>query len=147
MQAASVQTATFAPAITWLNMSGDVTITWDDDNRDAIIALVKEKMAKGYSFFIITPRYFPVFGNKQVKLTDPQQLDKALGVVVPDSQIAEIACKLGSVGDEALDKVVQSGQAQLASAPKAKLDTTRRAQTAEEVVQHQSVAVRPITGG
>jgi hypothetical protein len=146
MQAAESAT-TFAPAITWLNMSGDVTITWDDANRDAIKALIIEKMAQKYSFFIITPRFFPIFGNKQVKLTDPKQLENALGVVVPDSQLSEIAGQLGSVGDADLDTALRSGNAQLATAPKTKLEMTRRATTADEVLQHQSVAIRPITGG
>jgi hypothetical protein len=156
----------FAPAITWLNMSGDVTITWDDSNRDAILALVREKMAEGYSFFIITPRLLPIFGDKQVKLTDVAQLDKAKGVVVQDGLVADIVSRLDNanvtplpqrpaapaapaqrLGDEAVEQAVKSGKAKLALVPKADLQATRRAASAEEVVQHQSVAVRPVVGG
>ena len=61
------------PSITWLNMSGDVTITWDATNRERILALVREKMNQGYTFFILKPRAFKLLGQKKVKLTDPAQ--------------------------------------------------------------------------
>jgi len=152
--APAAPTQQFQPGITWLNMSGDVTITWDDSNREAILELVRQKLKQGYAFFIITPRFLPMFGNKQVKLTDPAQLDKAVGVVVADDQVADIVGKLAPataqtkrLGDDDVERVVRNGQAELANVPKAKLETTRRAASAEEVLQHQSVAVRPISGG
>lgn len=169
MQATTPAAPQFAPAITWLNMSGDVTITWDDSNRDAILALVREKMAEGYSFFIITPRLLPIFGDKQVPLTDASQLDKAKGVVVQDGLVADIVSRLDNanvkplpqraptaapapaqakrLGDAAVEQAVHSGKAKLALVPKSNLETTRRATSAEDVVQHQSVAVRPVVGG
>lgn len=132
------------PAITWLNMSGDVTITWDDSNRDSIKELVSQKMTEGYSFFILTPRALSVFGNKKVALTDSRQLDNALGVVVADSQVAAIVANLG---DPAVESVVRSGKATRAVAPKLPLDCARRAESAAEVVQNQTVAVRRVVGG
>lgn len=132
-------------AITWLNMSGDVTITWDDTNKEAIIALVREKMAQGYSFFILKPRALKVFGNSKKRLTDPAQLDTACGVVVPDSQVQAI---VDGLGDKEVQATVRGGSARLASAPNVvSLDTVRRAKSAEDVVKHQSVAVRPLVGG
>lgn len=133
------------PAITWLNMSGDVTITWDDSNRESILQLVEQKMKEGYSFFVLTPRVIPILGNKKVKLTNVNQLDKALGVIVPDSQVASIVSNLG---DAAVEHAVNSGAAMLATVPtKGPVHTTRRATTASEVVESQTVAVRAVVGG
>lgn len=132
------------PSITWLNMSGDVTITWDEVNREAILALVKQKMAAGYSFFVVTPRIFSIFGNKSVKLTDPRQLDKAVGVVVPDDQVSSIVANLGDVD---VEQVVNSGAAALVQSKKVSHEAQRRASSASEVLMHQTVAIRPIVGG
>ena len=142
---ASTPAADFVtPSITWLNMSGDVTLTWDESNREQILALVNRKMKEGYSFFVLTPRFISVLGNKKSKLTNASQLDNAVGVVVPDSQVAAIVKHLG---DPDLETAVQKGTAHLHSAPKSNLNTTRRATSAEEVVSNQSVAVRAIVGG
>lgn len=172
------QTAAFTPAITLLNMSGDVTITWDASNREAILELVRRKRAQGYSFFIVTPRFIPVLGNKTVELKDDNQLNKAVGVVVPDSQVSALLDELGQAAEPAkaveapgaaaaasdkqderrlrlvsklddadVEAVVRTGQANLHLVPKGDLKTTRMATSAEEVLEHQTVAVRPITGG
>jgi ribosomal protein L12E/L44/L45/RPP1/RPP2 len=143
MYATQEQAAT-QPGITFLNMSGDVTITWDDSNCAHVQELVKRKMAEGYSFFILQPRMLSILGNKKVKLTDEAQLDKAVGVVVPDEAVNAIVSNLG---DPDLEEAVKKGQARLARAPKGDKNTIRRASSAEEVLRHQSVAVRPIVGG
>ena len=135
----------FAPAITWLNMSGDVTITWDNSNREAVIKLVEEKMKQGYSFFVITPRFIPIFGNKKVALTDPKQLQKAVGVVAVTEVDSSVAVELG---DKAVSALVKSGNAAIAKISRERQhDIQRRAKSAKEVLTSQTVAVRPIVGG
>lgn len=135
------------PAITWLNMTGDITITWDDASREHILELVRQKMAEGYSFFVITPRLIPALGTKKSKLTSDAQLSKATGVVVPDDQARAMLAKVGSLDDKALQAVVQKGHARLSLVPKGEPQSTHRAKSAEEVVSRQSVAVRPVVGG
>ena len=132
------------PAITFLNMSGDVTISWTKENRVHVHELVKRKMAEGYSFFILQPRMLSLLGNKKVRLTHESQLDKAVGVVVPDEAVNAI---VSGLGDPDLEEAVKKGQARLAQAPKGNKNTIRRAASAEEVLANQSVAVRPIVGG
>jgi hypothetical protein len=136
--------APVVPAITWLNMTGDVTITWDSSNKDSIKALVAQKMKEGYSFFILVPRVIAALGNKKVRLKSEDQLDNATGVIVPDSQVAAI---VGSLGDPEVEAVVGAGKASRANAPTKSLTTTRRAVSADEVVEHQTVAVRAVVGG
>lgn len=133
------------PAITFLNMTGDITITWYAANEERIKALVEQKMAEGFSFFVLTPRLLPIFGKKKAKLTSAHQLNKAVGVVVPDDQAAAI---VGHLGDAEVDAVVRSGAARVAPAPAGrKHDTVRRASSANEVLNSQTVAVRPLVGG
>lgn len=148
----------FVPAITWLNMSGDVTITWDESNRAAIEAMVEKKMKEGFSFFILKPRSLKVLGNKKVALTDPRQLKDAVGVVITDEQAAKMqngilpsagGQPVERVGDEDVRNAVTKGEAQMArsSSNVVSLDTVRRARNAKDVVANQSVAVRPVVGG
>lgn len=133
------------PAITWLNMSGDVTITWDEANKAAVQALVEQKMAEGYSFFILKPRMLKFLGTRKERLNSSEQFAGATGVVVPDDVAGALVTRLG---DESIEKLVREQKAQLTRAARqASLETTRRAVSASEVLLHQSVAVRPIVAG
>lgn len=133
-------------SITWLNMSGDVTITWDDSNKAAVLALVEQKLKQGYSFFVLTPRPLRrIFGDKKERLTSAEQLAKATAVVVADDQVQAI---VDGLGDPEVQAAVKAGHARLAQAAKSSsLNTVRRAATASEVLVNQTVAVRPVVGG
>lgn len=39
-----------APSMTFLNATGDVTIMWSDDNREAVVAMIEKK---GYPHSVI----------------------------------------------------------------------------------------------
>lgn len=140
-------TATVQPSITFLNMTGDVTIMWDAQHKEAILALVNEKMKQGYSFFILTPRKI-LPGNKKVELAKAKKkhLANAVGVVAPDEVVADILRKQ-KLDDPAVEAAVSAGQAKLVAAPSNTRDTQSRAKTADEVVQNQTVAVRRVVGG
>ena len=132
------------PAITWLNMSGDITISWTKDNEAAILALVEEKMKKGFSFFIIKPRFFGLLSNKKIKAQSIEEVRAAGTVVALDDQIEGVIKKLY---DKDVETVVSKGVAKLVKPSTAQKEMVRRAQSAEEVLEHQTVAIRPIVGG
>lgn len=136
------------PAITWLNMSGDVTITWDDTNRERVLELVRQKMKEGYSFFVIKPRFLFLLGNKKELLVNESQLDRATGVVVPDEQVEAI---MANLRDPSVTATVRNDHARLAktsaTVKSGAYQAQHRARSAEEVVRHQTVAVRPVVGG
>ena len=129
----------FVPSITLLNRSGDVTIQWDDHNKDAVMAMVRKKMDEGYSFFAIVPRrILGIDAKKKIKLTSDnfeKTADKAVGLLITDNAVAEL---------------VKAGSARLgqpAGGDARSVSTTKRLKTPEEVVQKQSVAVKPVFGG
>lgn len=135
----------FVPSITFLNWSGDVTITWDAQNAEAIKKLVEQKMKENYSFFILKPRCLSFLGNKKVPLRNSNDLANAKGLVVPDATAAEF---MKSVRDEDVAQALHKGQAVPAKAPKAvEHATVRRAKSASEVLSNQTVAVRPVVAG
>lgn len=131
------------PAIVFLNMTGDVTIGWTEENQDAILALVAEKMKEGYSFFILKPRWLGL-GTKRVKAKSIDEISAAGSVVVDDANFTRMMKRLG---DPAVEAVVAQGQAHLVQANHPVEEMGRLAKTPEEVVQHQTVAVRRVVGG
>ncbi|MBU9200397.1 hypothetical protein KTD31_03390 [Burkholderia multivorans] len=121
------------PSITFLNMTGDVTITWDATNEAAVLALIEEKMKAGYSFFILKKVAFGLLGSRKVQAKSMAEVARAGSVVVDDAGV---------------EAALAAGKVSLAEVPKtATLDTVRRAKTAQEVVRHNTVAVRRVVGG
>jgi hypothetical protein len=121
------------PSITFLNMTGDVTITWDATNEAAVLALIEEKMKAGYSFFILKKVAFGLLGSRKVQAKSMAEVARAGSVVVDDAGV---------------EAALAAGKVSLAEVPKtATVDTVRRAKTAQEVVRHNTVAVRRVVGG
>ena len=132
-------------SIIFLNMTGDIHITWDKQNEDAILALVEKKMKEGYSFFILKPRVGGLLGNKKVAISDVADARRAGGLVVPDALAEKVLAKLD---DADLEAAVAAGKAHVMSCDKVTdIDTARRARAAWEVVGSHSVAVRRVVGG
>ena len=134
------------PSITFLNLSGDVTITWDKSNEEQILALIEEKMRQGFSFFILKPRALGILPPKKVRAKSMAQVARAGQVRVADEDVQRILAS--HVHDTDVQGAVQSGAARLErSQEDATYDAGPRISSAREVVRNQSVAVRPVMGG
>lgn len=140
-----MRTQETAPSVTFLNFSGDITLTWDKTNEAAMLALVEKKMKEGYTFFILKPRALSAFGTKKVVATSIDEIKAAGSVSVPDALAKKVMLNLG---DADVSSVVEAGKASILSTVKdASMETLSRAKTAVEVVTRQTVAVRPLQGG
>lgn len=106
------------PEITWLNMSGDVTIRWSPENKKEVLKLVRAKMREGYSFFVLKPVLFGLLPNRHVELKREEDLEGAVGVVMPDDSVKRL---MGDLGDVQVEELVKKGTVQLV--PKAKMTT------------------------
>lgn len=136
---------TFAPSITFLNSTGDITISWEKDKENEMLALIDKKMKDGYTFFLLKPRAGGLLGNKKVPAENLEQIRQAGSVVVPDALAKAVVMNLG---DSDVSTAVAAGSATLVSTvKKTTMDSVRRATSAAEVVASQSVAIRPISGG
>jgi hypothetical protein len=131
------------PSITFLNMTGDVTIVWDPENREKILALVKQKLKEGYSFF--TTKKVPLIEvYRKVKVTN-KNINSIDSIVIPDEEFEKLT---KSFNDEDIAANVNGGTARLAKRQgQASLDAVQRLKDPEDVVKNQSLAVRPIAGG
>jgi len=134
------------PAITWLNMTGDITISWDDTNKDAVLALVEQKMKEGYAFFILKPRPLGL-GMRKTLAKSIKAVAKTGNVVVPDDEFERMMAR-PKVDDPAIESALTKGSVRLVRGQKeSEFDATKRARTAAEVVEQQTVAVRRVVGG
>ena len=132
-------------AITFLNMTGDITITWDDANGEKIKELVRKKMAEGYTFF--TMRKVVIDAIQVKRKVGIKGIDKLQNLVIDDETFEQM---IGEMDDRDLAESLKSGTGRLAKRRGAtnQLDTVKRARDADEVLaSRQALAVRPIAGG
>lgn len=133
-----------SPSITFLNMSGDVTITWDEHNKDQILDLIRKKMSEGYTFFITKKvPLIPLHRKVKVGLDDLESIDH---VILTDEQFSKI---MEGVNDKDVASVVSSGVASLTKRSESpeESDGPRKSIDPREVLEANSVALRPIRGG
>ena len=130
--------------ITFLNMCGDVTITWDESNKEKILAMVRQKMEEGYSFF--TTKKVPLLPLYRRVKVNPNSLDNVSSLVIDDAEFERMT---KSLDDKLIAKGLIEGDLLLAKRSEDKSDyqAARRMTAAEEVVENQSLAIRPILGG
>lgn len=131
-------------SITWLNLSGDVTITWDKNNEAAVLELVEAKMKAGFHFFIIKPRFFGLLGSKKVKANTLGEIQAAGKVVAADDAFI---CARPKLYDTEVESAVESGSVTLVTATSTEKELVRLSTSATEIVSNQTVAMRPIVGG
>lgn len=145
-------------SITFLDGSGDVTISWTDDNKAEVLALIRRKMDQGYSFFIIERTMLGLKKTKkQIDSVDP--LQKKTSVILNDEEGADFLQEMlvgqslkGAMPEELDDplvaellkvkKIIVDSQQQLKSAA-----LTKREKKPEVIAQSNTVAIRPIVGG
>lgn len=166
-------TAKIQPSITFPNMRGDVTITWTEDSKEFIRELIEKKMAEGYQFFVVMPR--KIFGKEMLKVktkvtmknvedvmdktsTATMKEDKdsrtRLNLELPNSSKEELSFKNNTfeikadVDDKDISLGISKGKLSLARTEQVDtLKTVKRATNADELMDQQSVAVRPVFGG
>ncbi|MCB1534880.1 MAG: hypothetical protein KDJ44_09180 [Rhodoblastus sp.] len=119
-------------ALTMLNTAGDVTIIWEADSDDAMEAIIAEKMKAGCSFFIIEPRFGGLAAPARKPLKDAADARKHRALAIPD---------------EDLSAFVGAGAGALTTTPNVPAKTVRRAKTAKEAAQTETVGVQARRGG
>lgn len=130
---------------TFLNLSGDITLVWDEQNKDKIIEVIRRKMAEGYTFFT-TKKY--LFGQIKRK-GEITQRDLRRGnladIIITDEQFDKM---IADFNDKDLASLVKDDKARIGKVNKGReMQAMTKARTPEEVAGSDSVALRPIAGG
>ena len=131
------------PSITFLNKSGDITITWDESNKDKIIELIKKKMNEGYSFF--TTKKVPLVNiERRVKVTS-KNINKCEAIIITDEVFDKM---LESIDDKDLVKEIQKGNAKIGKLKVNKNeDIPVLEKDPEKIADSKALAVKKIAGG
>ena len=118
---------------TFLDMSGDTTLAWDETADEKMLDLIKRKMEEGVTFWLIELRLGGILPPKKTKLTDINKIGDKRAV---------------SLLDEDFIKVLDTGHAELTTVDSnEETKVVRKAKSAEEVASGKSVATRPLKGG
>ena len=131
--------------ITWLNLSGDVTLTWQEQNDERVKELVRKKMAEGFSFF--TMRKVVVDTVKVKRKIGVKGVDTIDNLVIADDTFEKM---VKGLDDRDLANALKVGTATLAKRRDSSRNhgTVKRLNSPEEVIKaKQALAMRPIVGG
>lgn len=143
MTAYTGDSGSYLGSCTFLNMTGDLTVVWDEQNREKMLALIKKKMDEGYSFFTTKKFAFKRLSRK-VKVT-PKNVDQIEEIIVTDEQFEKMCADMN---DKDIATLVRGNDAGLAKRTgKKQLDAMVRARKPEDVIGRDSLAVRPVVGG
>ena len=113
-------------SITWLNETGDITLSWTKDRDEVMKEIIKRKMEEGYSFFIVNTS---LRGTNYTKITSVDQIKKHK-ITMTDKEAEQLV-----------------GGASFSSLAQTNIETTGKATTPEQVVKNKTVATRPVRGG
>lgn len=131
-------------SITFLNMTGDITITWDESNNEKMLELIRAKMKDGYNFF--TTKRVPIIGVERKVRVSNKNIDDITKLVIPDKEFEKL---VAGMNDAEVATMVHSGGAKMAK----RGDNSRvremikRLDKPEDVLKNQSLALRPVVGG
>jgi len=130
---------------TFLGMLGDLTIQFDEQNKEHVLEVIRKKMKEGYVFFT-TKKY--LFGQIKRK---GQISDRDLrrgnieDIIIPDEQFEKM---IADMDDKDIAGLIVADKARVGKIKKGKeMEAMKKAKTPEEVVESNSVAMKPIRGG
>lgn len=128
---APVEAAEDYRSMTLLNEMGDIEVTWDSQNDDAMREVIEKKMKEGVRFFILKP--FP--GGFLYRKTALKTMD----------QLKENRVK---IGDNDVEKLFEAGKVEVVRTQSgATLETVGIAKTAKEASTKRTVGVKALQGG
>lgn len=118
-------------SMTLLNEMGDIEVTWDSQNDDAMREVIEKKMKEGVRFFILKP--FPggfLFRKTALK------------------SMADLKENRVKIGDSDVEKLFEAGKVEVIRTNSgATLETVAVAKTAKEASTKRTVGIRPLQGG
>ena len=137
------------PSLTFMNFSGDITVTWEESQHEMMKKLIEKKIAEGYTFFILKNRTSKIMnklvGKKTVKLEKPEDLDGAESLTIPTGAVKDFVAALD---DPSVAEAILKGTAKLSKpAKREKTGKAVASKDAEEIARSKAVVARPVTGG
>lgn len=117
-------------SMTLLNGTGDVTITWSEENEEKMRSLIERKLKEGYSFFVI---------------------EKILGFIPHKTKVLTMdQVKVGSkilLQDEDAVRLFEEGHIGVEKVESRKFETKHRTEDVDEILKSETLGVRRIAAG
>ena len=132
-------------SITFINLSGDITITWSASDDEKVKEIIRKKIKEGFSFFSL--RKVVVDTVKVKRKVGSKGVDKLDNLVIDDETFEKM---VSGMHDPDLAQALKLNTTKLAKrrGHSKKYDSIERLKTVEDVIdKRQSLAVRPIVGG
>lgn len=146
-------------SITFLNETGDVTITWDDESEAEVKALVAKKLKEGYTFFTVKRRMLvlstksklgisDVVSAKSIKMDDDAYAQMKKSLSEEELSLLKNNSLLQATGDADVSVLVAAQKAALALlSDKDETKPLARTKDINTIVPNQCVAFRATVGG
>lgn len=112
---------------------GDVAVTWDEQNDDQVLPVIQDMLEKGVKFFILAQRMSGEGRDQGMTLDD---VKVGRHIILPNDGLEQLRLS----GLVAAGKVEVSGDSHVGN-------TGEIAKTAQEVVENDTVATPPASGG
>lgn len=116
-----------------LNKTGDVCISWNKESETEMLTYIQKKIDAGYVFFIMDSSFFRMKKRKKY-ISSVNDIGTNRKVYLDDADAEKLY-------EEKKISLVKLNGGDLT------YDTVAKATTAQEVLNHNTVATRPLRGG
>lgn len=113
-----------------LNSTGDVTIAWEDSENENMRNMIKTKLEKGCSFFILEKKCFGLF-NSKIKV---RNIDDIKGNSI-------------TIGDDSIMELFDNGIISAGKTPKMEYSTSKKTTCVDEIMNTNSVMINKVSAG
>ena len=135
---------------TMLNITGDITISWDNSTSEEIKNWIENKLNSGHSFFIIEKKCFGLINKKKEVKKVSDLLNKKGTIKLSKEQektFLKTETKISFSADKEVEKMVKNN---IVSAKRINFNnttTTKAISTVKEIVSSNTICIKPMMGG
>lgn len=136
--------------MTMLNGTGDVTVSWDENNEKEIKKMIQSKLDQGFVFFLLEkrPSFLSIFGKKKVYISDIKELENKKEVVLKTVDCAsKVMQENYHLDDKEIEHLFKIGKIAIGRVPSSNYKTVGRAKTVDEVIKNHTIATKKLVGG
>lgn len=138
--------------MTLLNSTGDITISWNNEDEAQVKALIQSKIDQGFVFFVLEdrPSYLSIIGKKKVYIKDVKQLNKHHKVTLKTKECSEkieAEYKNFNIEDKEVDDLFRQGSVAISRVTSTSYETVKRAKNVDEIMSNHTIAHNRLVGG
>lgn len=137
-------------SLTLLNSTGDITLTWNDYEDEAIKKMIQEKIESGYCFFIMEPKvsFLKFLGDKKTTIKDVSDIKGKKVIMKTTSNLDhKTISETFKFGDEKAEDLFKKGHIGVTNVPETSYNTVRKTKNVNEIMKSHTIATPRIVAG